>query len=311
MEKTPKISVIIANYYGDKFLKDCLDSIKKQTYKDIEIIVVSETDGDCPQSGLSPNILVSFHFMPNRGLASAYNYGSKFSNGEYLFFINPDIILNEDCIFNLVSEIEKDTAIFSVDPAQYDKDNHIIHSRTILKKGKFFTTFIPGIENIQIETENVKEVPWTSAGAMLVRKNFFLDLKGFDKDYFMEWEDVDLCWRALFMGLKCIFVPQAKVKHFVGGCSEGKKFRRAIEWNKGLIRFVIKVMPVKIILSTLFIHILRIVANIVKINFKRSVAIFISFLITFYKLFFILKERKEILSNSKTSSLNLIKYFII
>lgn len=301
------VSVIIANYRGDRFLSDCLDSIKKQNYRDIEVIVVSDSN---EAENICNSYNVFFCFMKNKGLALAYNYGTKFSKGEYLFFMNPDVILFEDCIFNLVNEIEKNSNIFSADSLQYDKDGNIIHSRTILKKGKFFNTFIPGVENFQIEAESPAGVPYGSASAMLVRRNHFFDLKGFDRCYFIEWEDADLCWRALLMGLKCIFVPEAKVKHFVGGCSTDIKFKRAVEWNKGLLRFVLKVMPVKIIFKTFIREIARILVNILKMNFKRSVAIFISFLITFPKLFFILKERKEILSNSKTSSLNLIKYFI-
>lgn len=210
------VSVIIANYFGDEFLENCIKSIKQQTHKNFEIIVVSDSN---TAKNICSKLNVQFQFSPNKGLASAYNCGAKISIGEYLFFMNPDIVLEKDCIFNLVNVIEKDKNIFSVDSLQFDKDGNVIHSKTVLKKGRFFNTFIPGIENIQIETNEVSEVPWTSAGAMLVRKEYFNKLNGFDENYFMEIEDTDLCWRASLNGYKCFFAPDAKLTHFVGGCS--------------------------------------------------------------------------------------------
>jgi GT2 family glycosyltransferase len=89
-------------------------------------------------------------------------------------------------------------------------------------------------------------VPTVSAhgAAMLVRRELLLELGGFDESFFMEWEDLDLCWRAWLRGWPTVYVPQARLRHRVGGVTTlGVRARRSASSHHNLLRFAFKCLP--------------------------------------------------------------------
>lgn len=105
-----KISIIIPVYNTSLYLKRCLDSVKKQSYKNIQIIVVNDGSTDESQSILQnykkANMELDLTLLQkdNEGLSSARNYGMDFVKGEYVFFLDSDDYLLQDAIENLMEK---------------------------------------------------------------------------------------------------------------------------------------------------------------------------------------------------------------
>ena len=118
--KLPLISIIVPIYNVKNFLPDCLDSLKKQTYKNLEIILVDDgsTDGSTllAKAYESLDRRAKFFRKKNGGLSSARNFGLKKASGEYIFFLDSDDLLEKDAIEYLYKLIEKSGALISVMP---------------------------------------------------------------------------------------------------------------------------------------------------------------------------------------------------
>lgn len=100
--KLPKLSIIIPVYNVEKYIKHCLDSIKSQTMKDFEIIIVNDGATDNSEKIIkeyqknNPDLEIKYFKKENGGLASARNYGVKHAEGDYISFIDPDDYLDSN-----------------------------------------------------------------------------------------------------------------------------------------------------------------------------------------------------------------------
>lgn len=106
----PVISVIVPVYNAEKYLRECLDSIVNQTYKNIEIILVDDgsTDGSgaiCDEYA-DKDVRIKVYHIPNGGVSNARNLGIDNANGEYLMFVDSDDEVSRDCIEKLYCAIE-------------------------------------------------------------------------------------------------------------------------------------------------------------------------------------------------------------
>ena len=83
-----------------------------------------------------------------------------------------------------------------------------------------------------------------NAAAMLVRRSMFDELGGFDETFFMEWEDLDLCWRGWLRGWPTVYVSDAHVRHRVGAVTTSDVApRRSASSHHNLMRFALKCLP--------------------------------------------------------------------
>ena len=113
IENKPLVSIVILNYNGKKYIKNCIESIKNQKYSNIELILVDNASTDGSMVGLKklyPEIKLIINNQ-NLGSAKANNIGAESSKGEYLFFLNIDTKLDSYCIDNLVETFKSDTEI--------------------------------------------------------------------------------------------------------------------------------------------------------------------------------------------------------
>ncbi|MFC2149405.1 glycosyltransferase family 2 protein [Candidatus Auribacterota bacterium] len=206
------------NYNGDKWIKDCIGSLKEQTCRDFEAIVVDNASSDnsadfvrknCPEIRLIAN-------SDNKGYAAANNLAAKEAGGEYLFFINNDLKLDPKCIESLVNKADEDktTVIHGCYFYSYD-------GKEDLYKGKWL-----GMDPVGCPLPSNKMF-YADGAAFFVSREIFGLLGGFDNDHFMFAEDIDLCWRAWIAGFKVAGVKDAVVFHEGGGTAGGSIVRNA------------------------------------------------------------------------------------
>lgn len=213
------VSIVILNYNGKKYIKNCLESINNQKYSNIELIFVDNASTDDSVIGLEriyPEIKLIINNR-NFGSAKGNNIGSKHSKGEYLFFLNIDTKLDSDCINNLVKTYELDTEIGICACKELSYDGEVEWNCGIAVD--IFGYSLQGTP---------KKVFHASSSSLFIKKELFEKLNGFDESYFMYKDDIDLCWRAQLLGYKVIGVPTAIVFHEWGGVTiskSGKKLR--------------------------------------------------------------------------------------
>lgn len=214
------VSAIIVNWNGEEWLSTCLSSLREQTLSLREIIVVD--NGSTDGSAVIGTIFgVRWLQLPtNQGLALALNKGAQIARGNVLLFLNNDMRFDGRFVESLFNVLDRQADVFACDALQYDWNGHrVVHwacllesmSRGDITHGPFHGAWIN-----QYSTESVKEVALTSAAAMMVRRDLFDELGGFDDRLPMGYEDLDLSLRAWARGWRSVFVPSAICWHHVG-----------------------------------------------------------------------------------------------
>lgn len=326
MTKLPIVSVVVLNYNGAHLLPACLDSLIAQDYPSIQIIVVDNASIDNSKEIVEGYPQVEWVGLPdNQGLGPGYNAGAKAAKGEKIFFVNNDMRFEPDCIKQLMEPFAgKD--IMATDPLQMNwTGDYVIHGAQRFRLGwRYFNFGIPFMlpfQNLQALKET--EVPWGCAGALMIDKNKFDLLNGFDPTFFTNYEDVDICWRGWLRGWKTVFAPQARLYHKVGETQDenlkrnnpalqNKKVskvnqRRQLSQSKNAQRFIIKTMSWRVIITSILIDTAKILGNILRGRVDVSLVRAKAILMNLNELPDILRERRFILKQSITTSEKLLK----
>lgn len=219
------ISIVIPNYNGKHFLKGCLDSILKQSFTDIEIIVVDNNSSDGSREYLLDEYLQVrlVSLSTNTGFSPAVNEGIKLAKGEYVFLLNNDTELVEGCLESLFKFILKDNSIFSVNARMiqfYDRD-YLDDAGD--EYNCFGWAFKRGFNQSISTNKNSKRVFSCCAGASLYRKSVFDEIGLFDENFFAYLEDVDIGYRANCFGYKNYYCSEASVYHIISGTTGNAK----------------------------------------------------------------------------------------
>ena len=219
-----KLSIIIPNFNGKKFLKTCLDSIEKQNYPFYDAIIIDNASSDGSVEYIKENYpkLTLIQNKKNLGFAAAVNQGIKISSSQYIFLLNNDVELEPDCILNLLKCVEKDENIFAVSSKMIQCNN----------KGKMddagdeytilgWTRKVGDGKSPDLYTAE-RETFSACAGAAIYKKSILDKIGYFDENFFAYMEDVDISYRARIWGYKCVYCPDAVVYHFGSGTSGSK-----------------------------------------------------------------------------------------
>jgi GT2 family glycosyltransferase len=219
----PKVSIIIPHWNGIELITECLESIKKSSYTNYEIIIVDNNSEDDSvnhiKSFFPEAILIENH--KNDGYAGGCNRGSEIAKGEYLLFLNNDTIHNEAWLEPLISILDNDSNIAAVQPKilnYYEKElfdyaggcgGEIDFLGFPFARGRIFNK--QEIDTGQYNTSD--EIFWSSGTAFLVRKSAFLEVNKFDEHFFAHMEEIDLCWRFHLVGYNVLSEPKSVVYH--------------------------------------------------------------------------------------------------
>jgi GT2 family glycosyltransferase len=239
------VTVVVGNYNGEHLLPDCLRSLDAQSLRPSEIFVVDGSSSDRSES-VASELGATFVAEPNNGLGYLYNRGVELAETDYVFLANNDIALRPDCLEDLAKALDDHPAAFAADACQYDwSAENRIHALTTLAPGGWLREYLPGLHlDHNVRADAVTPTVCANGAAMLVRRSMFRDLEGFDETFFMEWEDLDLCWRAWACGWSTLYVPTAVVRHRVGAAtSKAVRPRRAASSHHNLMRFALKCLP--------------------------------------------------------------------
>ena len=222
------LSIIIVNYRGGEKLIKCLESIQliKDERFSFEVIVVDNKSNDGAQALLNHQI-PQFTFISNsgnNGFANGCNLGAAKSRGENLLFLNPDTTVSSDALFDMLEEVR-------VRP-----ENSIVSCRQVKEDGSFdrpygnflSVTTLTGwlravhqlfhgrIEDSIVHSKHYIYPDWVSGSVLMIKKESFERIGRWDDDFWMYFEDVDLCYRARLKGGEIVKLRNSVVGHSMG-----------------------------------------------------------------------------------------------
>ena len=225
MNNHPKFRICILNWNGGSHLSECINSIKNNTYSNLSITVIDNGSTDRSVDTLDSEVQL-VKLDSNYGFAAGYNYGLNkiiSEKDEFLILLNFDTIVKNDFITCLAESINKYSSknIFGVKILYADNRDLVWYAggKINLKKGIIRHL---GIRKKLNYISNDFETDYVTGCCMVIHKDIFKALNGFDDVFFMYNEDVDLCLRARDKGLRCIFLNNPQIFHKVSLSVGGK-----------------------------------------------------------------------------------------
>lgn len=257
------LSVIIVNYNVKYFLEQCLCSVRKAIgevavatgEQNVEVMVIDNNSTDGSIEYLQPR----FPFVQfiknniNLGFSKANNQGLKKANGKYVLFLNPDTIIPEDAFIKCIAFMETNVdagalGVYMIDGmGQYLKESKrgfpslwvsfckMSGLTRWLPASRIFARYYMG----HLGNEHVQKVDILSGAYMMARKAALHKTGGFDEQFFMYAEDIDLSYRIQQAGYTNYFFPDCSIIHFKGE-STRKDSRYIRLFYKAMVQFVQK-----------------------------------------------------------------------
>ena len=211
-----KISVIVPNWNGIKFIGMCLDSLARSDFDSYEVIVVDNGSVDGSREMIEekyPDVRLIKN-RENMGFAIACNQGIKAATGTYISLLNNDIEVESSWLSKLYDGMERHPECGMGTTKMMFLDQRDVFYNT----GDQFHAWSVGGGRGQGEKDvgqydEEDYVFGACAGAGIYRRDFFEQVGIFDEDFFIFAEDVDINMRGQLQGFKCIYLPEAKVYH--------------------------------------------------------------------------------------------------
>ncbi|MEA2006915.1 MAG: glycosyltransferase family 2 protein [Patescibacteria group bacterium] len=231
-ELTKQLSVLVVAFNDTDKLKRCIDSACKQlSHLDSWEIIIINNDKEIDINSLSldfSKVNIIDHGK-NVGFGRAINMGAKKASGQTLLILNPDTEILTDNIHNVLSEFSHE-ANLGIVGGGIIKQKGKKQEWSAGKEASLYDLIrnnlgISRSKNIWNSKEKVS-CDWVAGTTMFIRKDLFDELEGFDENYFMYFEDMDLCHRARQKGKKVILFPDFKIFHSSGGSYTDKQLQK-------------------------------------------------------------------------------------
>lgn len=230
------LSIIIVTYNpGERISEDLRPLMDAAGAPETEVIVVdnASTDGtparirrDCPAVQLIAN-------TENKGFSAANNDGFRLSSGQYLVFVNPDLLLKSDTLNGMKVYLDQHPDVGIVGPKTVDEQGHVSPTARppytlgrVIVKYLGLDRLLPGLvygAYLQAAREQTEpfDVGWLQGSCLMVRREVYQQVGGFDDGFFLYVEDADLCQRIIQAGWRAVFLPDAVATHY-GGTTTGR-----------------------------------------------------------------------------------------
>jgi GT2 family glycosyltransferase len=224
------VSIIIVNYNGFEHLKQCVNSLLHSEYPFYEIIIVDNASSDDSVSRIKrefeeyKNKIVILDLPKNLGFAVGNRIGAKKAIGDYLLLLNSDTKVERSSISELVTVMDKDLSIGVAQgkillmnrPDTFDSAGATMN---VLGDSRSRGVY----EKDYGQYDQLEEVSYTKGAAMIVRREIWDNLDGFDPLFFVYSEESDFCWRVWLSGYRVVFTPSATIYHI--GAATSIKFK--------------------------------------------------------------------------------------
>ncbi|MFZ1006131.1 MAG: glycosyltransferase family 2 protein [Candidatus Sulfotelmatobacter sp.] len=226
-ELRPRVSVIIVTYGSSKDVPDCVDSLLRQSVP-IEIFLVDNASLDNTAEVVSDYAerYENVHAILNEdnvGLAAGNNVPMGLCQGEYLLMLNPDTLFRDDSLQRMIEFLDKNPDVGVAGPRNvYPDGEPHVSFRSSWDIGDILMWRVlpyrfPRFLHDRLSSYKTQDVLFISGSCLLIRRNIFQRIGGYDPEYFLSIEDVcDLCIRVKQTGSRVVFLGDQEVVHLTG-----------------------------------------------------------------------------------------------
>jgi GT2 family glycosyltransferase len=289
------------NYYCEELILKCIRSIEHSTeIKDsLEIIVVDNGSKGRLLRENQDNSFRLFTNDQNNGFGAACNFGFKKAKSKYVLFLNPDTKIFKNTLSNSIEFMEQNQQITVLGCQQINEKREVIKTcateltlKKYIIKSLYLDKLLPKLfksyKMSYWDHENSCYVDHVMGSFYMIKSVDFTHIKGFDEDYFMYYEDLDLSKRIIENEGKIYYNTEIKIYHETGGSSKNFKPQRLFYSLDSIILFGKKHFSrYKYILLSFFILIveplLRICFALIKFNFKETKQILLAYRMLYLK----------------------------
>lgn len=239
---TVNLSIIILSFNTKKLTLDCIRSIfkiykKNIEDKEIEIIISDNNskDGTIEEIEKIKGVKLVKN-QENFGFSKGNNLGERKANGKYVLFLNSDTQIKDNGFLKMIKFMDEHEKAGILGAKLTNPDGTSQKSC-----GNFYTLFnllftLFGKDIIVRKNPNkLEKVEWVSGASLMIRRNIFNKIHGFDEDFFMYVEDMELCYRVIKLGFEIYFYPDIKLIHRQLG--SGNRTFAIINTYKGIVLF--------------------------------------------------------------------------
>ncbi|HLK18802.1 MAG TPA: glycosyltransferase family 2 protein [Bryobacteraceae bacterium] len=220
------VCVTLVTFNARRYIEPCLESILRQTYSPLEIVVVDNGSLDGTRgvlAGYEDIVRVTYN-NSNIGFAAAQNQAIARSSSDWVLVLNPDVVLAPDFIEHLMAGTSMDPRVGTICGRllSIGRDLKPLRKPLIDSAGLYFTPAMRHFDRGWHEPDDgrfrqMEYVFGASAAAALYRREMIADISDgghfFDPDFFAYREDADVSWRAQLLGWRCLYIPSAVGHH--------------------------------------------------------------------------------------------------
>ena len=226
MPSDPAVRLVVVAYNSRPVLGAFFDSLATAGVDDLEVVVVDNHSADPPRQDELPGYGRLIIAEKNLGYGGAANLGLAGSTAPWLVVANPDVVWEPDSLARLIERAEAWPRAGVVGPAVIDTDG------TVYPSAREFPSLTSGVGHAllaKVWPQNPwtrryhsatdpteRRTDWLSGSCLVLRREAFESVGGFDDGYFMFFEDVDICDRLSKAGWSSVYLPAARVRHDQG-----------------------------------------------------------------------------------------------
>lgn len=240
-----ELTIVIVSFNTKDVLSNCLDSIKKvQSEAKFDVIVSDNgsTDGTLEELEKNYKWVKLIKNNHNLGFAKGNNKAKRFISSDYVLFLNSDTVVHKNAIIQTLSFMKQNREVGALTckvvlpDKSFDKDtirsfptpwvalSHFSGLDRIFPTFKLFSRYWYGYVN----KDSQMDVDVVQGAFSLMPKKVLDQVGWFDEDYFLDGEDIDLCWKVKQAGFRVIYYPQATITHIKKASKKGKRSMKTV-----------------------------------------------------------------------------------
>ncbi|MDY6794620.1 MAG: glycosyltransferase family 2 protein [Actinomycetota bacterium] len=244
------LALIIVNYNTREDLRKCLLSLREKLDEPYTVVVDNGSSDGSREMVLEDFPWVRLVDNPgNPGYASACNRGLAETTQPYVLILNSDVEFEENGLREVLAYLEQNEDVGVLGPLVLNSDGSVQMScrRFPSMRQNVVHGFLGDIwpdnrltrsyQMKELERDRPCEVDWVSGAAIFLRRSAVREVGGFDEDYFMYVEDVDICWRLARAGFRTVFHPAFSLVHHIGRTSSQQSVRMLYQHHRSMYIF--------------------------------------------------------------------------
>jgi len=220
-----KVTVVIPNYNGIKYIRGCIDSLRTQEGEPFDILVIDNASKDGSLEILQQEYQEArvIALSENTGFCHAVNLGIRESATPYVLLLNNDTVVKPGFVKALVEAIEESEDIFSVSSMMLSMQDESIIDDAGDGYCALGWAYSRGKGQPASAYKEKAEIFAACGGAAIYRKSIIEEIGEFDENHFAYLEDIDIGYRARIYGYRNLYEPKAKVIH-AGSATSGSRY---------------------------------------------------------------------------------------